>query len=53
MEKSVKYLVISIGMGIGAYLPTFFGASGLGGWSILGTMLGGIASVVFIYKLDN
>jgi hypothetical protein len=53
MEKTAKYLILSIGMGIGAYLPTIFGAGSFGGWSIIGTMLGGIASVVVIYKLSN
>ena len=53
MEKIAKYLIISIGMGVGAYVPALFGSNGLSGWSIIGTFFGGIAAVIFIYKLDS
>jgi hypothetical protein len=53
MEKTAKYLILSIGMGLGAYFPTLFGASSFGGWSILGTLVGGIAGVAFIARIDE
>lgn len=53
MEKLTRYLILSLGMGTGAYLPMLFGADGLGGWSFIGSIFGGIAAVVFIYKLSN
>jgi len=53
MEKMTIYLILSIGMGVGAYFPMLFGADGLSGWSIIGSFVGGIAAVYFIYKLKN
>ena len=53
MEKSVQYLLITIGGGIGAYLPTLFGQSSFGGWSIIGSLVGGFIAIYFIFKLNN
>jgi hypothetical protein len=53
MEKTVKYLILSIGMSVGAFLPAIFGASNFGVWSLLSTFVGGMAAVVFIYRLDS
>ena len=53
MEKAVRYLILSITMGIGGYVPVLFGASAFDGWSILGTLVGGVAGVWLIVKLNN
>lgn len=45
------YLVIGIFMSAGGYLPVLFGQSAFGGWSILGTLLGGIAGIYIYFKL--
>ena len=45
------YIILSIGMGLGGYLPVLFGQSMLGGWSILGGFVGGIVGVIFYAKL--
>lgn len=51
MNKLAMYIILSIGMGLGGYLPVLFGASPLGGWSILGTLLGGGLSIWAYTKL--
>jgi len=52
MEKGTVYLILTIGSGIGSYLPVIFGVDLLSGWSILGGMVGGLASVWVIYRLN-
>jgi len=46
------WLFITIGGGIGGYLPTFFGAGALSGWSILGTLIGSFVGIWAWKKLD-
>jgi len=46
------WIFIAIGGGIGGYVPTFFGAGVLSGWSILGTMIGSFAGIWVWKKLD-
>jgi hypothetical protein len=50
MERFVNMLVVSLGMGVGAYLPTVFGADAFGLWGIFGTAVGGFAAVYWIYR---
>lgn len=45
------YIILSVAMGIGGYLPVLFGESALGGWSILGTLVGGIVGIIVFSKL--
>lgn len=51
MNKLPMYIIVSLGMGLGSYLPVLFGQSLLGGWSILGGFVGGICGVVLFAKL--
>jgi hypothetical protein len=37
-------------MAIGGYIPVLFGASAFGLWSLLGSTLGGVVAIYFIYK---
>lgn len=53
MEKGLIYISLSVGMAIGGYLPVLFGASAFSIWSILGSTAGGIAAIVFIYKVNR
>jgi hypothetical protein len=50
MEKILIYILILIGGGIGGYVPTLFGASAFGGWSILGSTVGGILGIVVYFQ---
>jgi len=45
------YLIVGLGMTIGTYLPTLFGQSAFGGWSILGTLIGGFFGVWVFWKM--
>lgn len=51
MTKFVMYLILAIAMGIGGYVPVLFGADPLGGWSILGGLIGGIIGVWIYIKV--
>jgi len=51
LVKLPMYTILTIFIAIGAYLPVLFGQSAFGGWSIIGTLIGGIAGTVFYYKL--
>jgi len=53
MEKMTVYLILSVGMGIGGWLPVLFGAGALSMWSFGGSIIGGIFAVVFIYRLNR
>ena len=45
------YILLSVGMGVGGWLPTLFGQPPLGGWSILGTVIGGGLCVWVYWQL--
>lgn len=47
------YLIMSVAMGAGAYIPVLFGQSAFGGWSILGTIFGGIVGVYIVYRNNS
>ena len=51
MSKLPMYIIVSLGMGIGGYLPVLLGQSMLGGWSVLGTLIGGFIGIWVFYKL--
>lgn len=51
MSKGLMYLLITIGSGIGGGIPLLFGDTGFGGWSIMGSLLGGLAGIVAYIKL--
>ncbi len=45
MDKKLVWLMASIGMIIGGWLPTLFGAGDLSLWSLLGGLVGGVAAI--------
>lgn len=51
MKKATVYLILSITTGIGAWIAVLLGADTLGGWSLLGSFIGGIVGVYAITKL--
>jgi hypothetical protein len=53
MDKKVVLLISGVGMTLGAYIPTLFGADPLGGWSILGGMIGGFFGIWVAVKISN
>lgn len=53
MEKTLIYIVIGITGAIGGYVPVLFGADPFGGWSIFGSVVGGIAGIVIFYKMKQ
>jgi hypothetical protein len=53
MSKGLIYLAITIGGGIGGYVPVLlFHAGGLSFASIIGSLLGSVAGIYIVYKLD-
>lgn len=51
MSKGYIYLCAGVGSLAGSYLPVLFGSSFFGGWSILGSLIGGIAGIWVATKL--
>lgn len=51
MTKLVMYIIIGVTTTVGGWIPTLFGSSWFGGWSILGTLIGGIVGIVIYYKI--
>ncbi len=47
------YLFITIGGGIGAYLPSLFGADGFSIWAIIGSTVGGLLGIYVAYKISR
>lgn len=47
------YIIIAVTGGIGGYIPVLFGANPFGGWSIFGSLVGGIAGIVIFYKMKQ
>lgn len=50
MEKALVYIIIAITGGIGGYIPVLFGADPFDGWSIFGSLVGGLVGIVIFYK---
>lgn len=45
INKRFVMLGATVGMLLGGWVPTLFGADPFGGWSILGGMVGGFAGI--------
>lgn len=53
MNKTLLYLFIFIGSGIGTYLPVIFGQSAFSAVSIIGGAIGGIMGIWAAIKFSN
>lgn len=53
MDKKVFYLAGSLGSALGGYVPVLLGADGLGIWSILGGLVGGIGAIIVAYRMSR
>ncbi len=53
MSKLPMYVIMSLSMGVGGYVPVLFGQSAFGGLSILGTVIGGIFGIILYAKLRS
>jgi hypothetical protein len=53
MSKLPMYIIMSVATGIGGYIPVLFGDSPLGGWSLLGSVIGGIGGIFAYVYLRN
>lgn len=53
MTKLVMYIIIGVTTTIGGWVPTLFGADLFGGWSILGTLVGGVIGIYIFYKVRD
>jgi hypothetical protein len=53
MNKGLIMLMSGVGGTAGGYLPVLLGASGFGGWSILGAFVGGLVGIWVGYKIDD
>ncbi|MFZ1458990.1 MAG: hypothetical protein WAT17_03875 [Candidatus Saccharimonadales bacterium] len=53
MSKLPMYIIMSIAMGVGGYVPVMFGADMMDPSTILGTVIGGIIGIVIYVKLRN
>lgn len=51
MSKLPMYLILTVFMTIGSMIPALFGESMFGGWSIFGTLIGGIVGVIVYWKV--
>ncbi len=45
------YILVGGGMTLGGFLPVLFGQSALGGWSVLGSFIGGILGIYLYVKI--
>lgn len=50
MNKLPMYLILGVFMTLGSMIPSLFGESLFGGWSILGTLVGGVIGVIVYWK---
>jgi hypothetical protein len=53
VSKGYIYLCAGAGSLAGSYLPVLLGSSFFGGWSILGSLIGGIAGIWIGVKLSG
>ena len=51
--KGIILLTSGLGGTIGGYVPVLLGASGIGGWSILGALIGGLLGIWAGYKISD
>ncbi len=53
MDRKMILLLAGVGGTLGGYLPIMLGASGLSGWSLLGSFVGGLLGIFAGYKISN
>ena len=53
MSKLPMYIIMSLSMGIGGYVPVMFGAGMMDFSTIIGTVIGGIVGIVIYQKLRS
>lgn len=53
MNKKLITAGVIVGGTVGSYLPVLFGAGQLSGWSILGSLIGGLAGIWAGVKLSS
>jgi hypothetical protein len=53
MNKGLIMLMSGVVGTVGGYIPVLFGASGFGGWSILGAFVGGLVGIWVGYKIGD
>lgn len=50
MNKLPMYIILGVTMAVGGYVPVMFGQSSFGGWSLLGSTIGGIVGIYIYVK---
>lgn len=53
MSKLPMYIIMTIAMGIGGYIPVMFGAGMMDFSTIVGTVIGGIIGIIVYQKLRS
>ncbi len=53
MSKLPMYVIMTVAMGIGGYIPVMFGAGMMDFSTIVGTVVGGIIGIVVYQKLRS
>ncbi len=53
MSKLPMYVIMTVAMGIGGYIPVMFGAGMMDFSTIVGTVIGGIIGIVVYQKLRS
>lgn len=53
MSKLPMYVIMTVAMGIGGYIPVMFGAGMMDISTIVGTVIGGIIGIIVYQKLRS
>ncbi len=53
MSKLPMYVIMTVAMGIGGYIPVMFGAGMMDFSTIVGTVIGGIIGIIVYQKLRS
>ncbi|MGB3009537.1 MAG: hypothetical protein WBB33_04260 [Candidatus Saccharimonadales bacterium] len=53
MSKLPMYIIMTVAMGIGGYIPVMFGAGMMDISTIVGTVIGGIIGIIVYQKLRS
>jgi hypothetical protein len=53
MNKTIMYLFITIGGGVGSYIPVLLGADGFSVWSVIGSTVGGLLGIWAAVKVSQ
>lgn len=51
MDKMIMYLILGTSMSVGGLIPVLLGQSAFGGWSLLGTTIGGFIGIYIYVKI--